>query len=129
MDLAQELRVREQDWESCGSAWPREGDFAGEEQESALVPIKQWVSFLLSENSPSVFLDQRTHCKVTAVEESAGVLQGLNWGFSQTIWGAEVLTCLIQFLIPVMTMTKERFWFCLDMTQIIKPSLLSRAGG
>lgn len=90
MDLAQELRVREQDWEFRGSASPGEGDFAGDEQGSALVPNKQWVSFPLSENSPSVFFNQHTHCKVTAVEESAGVLQGLDWGFTQTIWGAEV---------------------------------------
>lgn len=91
MDLAQKLRVREQDWESCGSAWPGEGDFAGGEQGSALVPNKQWLSFPLSENPPSFFFfNQHTHYKVTAREQSAGMLQGLDWGFTQTIRGAKV---------------------------------------
>lgn len=100
MDLAQELRVREQDWESCGSAWPGEGDFEGGEQGSALVPNKQWLSFPLSKNPPSIFFfSQHAHCKVTAMEKSAGVLQGLNWGFTQTIWGAEVQKSHMSFPI------------------------------
>lgn len=41
MDLAQELRVCEQDWESCGGSLPGEGCFAGDEQESTLDPDKQ----------------------------------------------------------------------------------------
>lgn len=66
------------------------GDFSGDDQGSALVPNKQWISFPLSENSPPVFFNQHVHCKVTVMEESAGMLQGLDWGFTQTIWGAEV---------------------------------------
>lgn len=52
MDWAQELRVSEEDRESCGSGFPGEGGNAEvDEQESGLVPNKQTS---LSKNSPYV---------------------------------------------------------------------------